>query len=193
MPLERERECLSLIVKVTGARVIDTPHWLLRPGKAECSAYWPLVQQIYFDLTALELPQTMRTVERRTVDGVLVLPDSSIRIFEFDEIQHFNAYRALTLTRYAGTVPLGFDPERWARECEKKKRLEGGGFAKEKPPLFPGENGRHRQRAFRDTLADIVPLAHGWVPTLRIGFYEVKDWLFAPDAPDRMAALLEGR
>jgi hypothetical protein len=36
------------------------------------------------------------------------------------------------------------------------------------PPLFPDAGGRHLQRAFRDALADLVPLEHGWLPTLRI-------------------------
>lgn len=34
-------------------------------------------------------------------------------------------------------------------ELGARRRLEGGGFGKPKPPLFPGDGGRHRQRALR--------------------------------------------
>jgi len=54
----------------------------------------------------------------------------------------------------------------------RKSRLEGGGFAKPRPPLFPGVNGRHRQRAYRDVLADLLPPLHGFLPRARIGYFE---------------------
>jgi hypothetical protein len=46
------------------------------------------------------------------------------------------------------------------------------------------------RRAFHDALADIVPLAHGWQPTLRIADFEVKDWIFYADAKRRTRTLL---
>ncbi|HVZ35466.1 MAG TPA: hypothetical protein VG963_23725 [Polyangiaceae bacterium] len=60
-------------------------------------------------------------------------------------------------------------------------------------PRSPEEGGRHRQRAFRDALADIVPLAHDWAPTLRIADFEVAGRLHSPDASTRMSALLAER
>ena len=44
-------------------------------------------------------------------------------------------------------------------------------------PLFPGEGARHRQRAFRDALTDILAPDYGFAPTLRIAHFEVKDWI----------------
>jgi hypothetical protein len=79
------------------------------------------------------------------------------------------------------------------RASAAKRRLEGGGFAKPRPPLFPGEGGRHRQRAFRDALADILPAVHGWKRTLRIADFEVKPWLFTAEAPQHMRRLLDQR
>jgi hypothetical protein len=111
------------------------------------------------------------------------------RILEFDEKQHFNHYRAVTLGFYAGAVPLAFPAELWIAQSKQKTRLEGGGFAKPKPPLFPGEGGRHRQRAFRDALCDILPPQYGFLPTLRIADFEVQEWLRTPCAPERMWAL----
>jgi hypothetical protein len=127
------------------------------------------------------------------MDAVLKVDGQPARILEVDERQHFNEFRARTLRHYASDVPLAFDPAAWIARSEQKTRLEGGGFAKPKPPLFPGENGRHRQRAFRDALADILPPEHGFAPTLRIADFEVKDWLFAANADDWMTRLLEER
>jgi hypothetical protein len=81
----------------------------------------------------------------------------------------------------------------WIERSEAKKRLEGGGFGKPKPPLFPGDGGRHRQRAFRDALADILPLIQGWAPTLRIGYFEVERWIYGGRAKAEMRRLLAER
>lgn len=69
----------------------------------------------------------------------------------------------------------------------------GGGFGKPKPPLFPGEGGRHRQRAFRDALADLLPPVHGWLPTIRISDTEVTAIIAAPDAVSSLRTLLHER
>jgi len=148
--------------------------------------------QIYHDLAQMKLPEEMRPVERRQLDLVFEVPDQPPRIFEFDETQHFNHFRALTLDRYDG-VPVAFDVAAWRRECSKKKRLEGGGFGAPKPPLFPGVQGRHKQRAFRDALADILPPEHGYLPTLRIAFFEVESWLSGTQCAERMEALLHAK
>jgi hypothetical protein len=128
--------------------------------------------------------------ERRILDCVLKVANSASRAIEVDEKQHFNRYRASTLRLYPPTIPLAFDRKAWIERCESKTRLEGGGFGKPKPPLFDLEWGRHRQRAFRDALCDILPPAHGSLPTLRIGYFEVDDWLEATDARKRMEDLL---
>lgn len=118
---------------------------------------WPLVQEIYAELTGGgSLPETMPPRERRQVDAILVVGGEA-RILEVDETQHFNRFRALTLRRYNGQIPLAFPAADWIAACEAKKRLEGGGFGKPRPPLFPRDGGRHQQRAFRDALADFCP------------------------------------
>jgi hypothetical protein len=193
MPLELERAVTALVVRVLDAQIVPTPSWLIRPGSEECGQRWPLIQAIYRDLTELELPDVMRSVERREVDAVLEVNGEPARILEVDERQHFNEFRAKTLRHYAGDVPLAFDAAAWIVRSQQKSRLEGGGFAKSKPPLFPGENGRHRQRAFRDALTDILPPEHGFAATLRIGDFEVKDWIFGGDSEERMRRLLDAK
>lgn len=193
MPLEYERRCIDLVQGCLNAEVSETPTWLLRPGRSECRSRWREVEAIYAELTGLALPEVMRPIERRKADAVLLVGGGRPFIFEFDEVQHFNRYRAATLRHYPQGVRLGFPVASWLEQCDRKTRLEGGGFAKPRPPLFPHEDGRHRQRAFRDALCDLLPDQHGFDPTLRIGLFEVRSWLFADDASQRMTALLHRR
>jgi hypothetical protein len=123
------------------------------------------------------------------VDCVLRIDGQPPRIVEVDEKQHFNQYRAMTL-KMSAEVPVAFDRGEWIRRCEAKTELEGVGFGRPKPPLFPGEAGRHQQRAFRDALTDILPLSYGFHPTLRIGYFDVVDWIESEDAPRKMNELL---
>lgn len=190
---ELQAAVTSLVVEILQAEITATPGWLLRPGRAECGKSWSTICSIYKELTALDLPGTMPPRETRRVDAVLSTHEGAPRILEVDETQHFNRYRALTLRRYPAHARVAFPADLWIEQSEKKTRLEGGGFGKPKPPLFPAEYGRHAQRAFRDTLADLLPLEHGWSPTLRIGDFEVATWIYTPEAKERMEALLRSR
>lgn len=192
MAREVERATVSLLESICGPSV-PTPDWLVRPGRAECRSQWGLISEIYHRLTGLTLPDVMRPVERRTVDGVFGLDRNRMFVFELDEVQHFNGFRATTLRTYPDDLPLAFDKDEWIRRSDKKAGLEGGGFARPKPPLFPEQNGRHQQRAFRDALCDIVPLEHGFLPTLRLGEFEVGDWIEGPVAEGRIRQILQER
>ena len=169
-----------------------TPDWLKRPGRIECGSYLSLIQEIYHELTGGELPDEMPLREWRKVDGMFQTK-GGLFIFELDEKQHFNAYRSKTLSLYPKNLLVGFSIDLWVKICNKKSKLEGGGFAKPRPPLFPGENGRHRQRAFRDSLTDILPSEYGLLPTLRIADFEIRDWIHESKAQDRMEKLVESR
>lgn len=191
MPREIEKAAASVLTKICGPS-LTTPAWLVRPGQIECRDRWQLIREIYHRLTGLDLPDVMRRVERRTVDGVFNYRKRTF-VFELDEIQHFNVFRATTLLSYPSDAPLAFSKELWLERCSRKTRLEGGGFAKPKPPLFPGENGRHKQRAFRDALCDLVPPEHGYLPTLRLGDFEVVNQAHAVNAKEQITRLLDQR
>ena len=169
--MEVQRSVVEAAISATEARVVGSPDWLNRPGRSECGPLWELVQDIYHRLTGLTLPETMPPRERRTVDAVLDYDDGSLQILEVDETQHFNECRALTLRSYPDRE-VAFDRQAWLKRCDEKKRLEGGGFAVPRPPLFPDENGRHQQRAFRDALCDLLPPLYGFHPTARIAYFE---------------------
>jgi len=189
---ELQAAVVTSVAETLGVGLIGTPGWLLRPGRGECGRRWSLTRSIYRDLTGLELPEAMPPRETRRVDGVLE-GDGTPRILEVDERQHFNRYRAATLRRYPTDARVAFPVETWIHESDAKARLEGGGFGKPKPPLFPAEHGRHMQRAFRDMLADLLPPEHGYQPTLRIGDFEVLPWIYTSQAKRRMRELLDQR
>ena len=81
-------------------------------------------------------------------------------VVEFDESQHFTRPRKLALSVYADAHPLGFAARRWLELCEHHD-------ARDNDPPF-----RDEQRAWYDTLRDLVPSIMGLQPTVR---------LYAPD------------
>jgi hypothetical protein len=170
------------------------PVWIQRPGRIECGALWKCICDIYSELTGgLNLPDVMPLKESRSLDAVLLGSDGRHRLVEFDESQHFNKYRQMTFRYYPEGINLAFPVSQWASQCVRMVRLPGGGFAKPRPPLFPMEGGRHRQRAFRDALADVLPVLHGFAPTLRIADFELEAWIDESDANSRLSALLNER
>lgn len=83
------------------------------------------------------------------------VPDPGF-IVEFDESQHFTSARKLALSVYADDKPLGFSAKRWITLCEQHN-------AKDNDPPF-----RDEQRAWYDTLRDLVPSVKGLRPTVRL-------------------------
>jgi hypothetical protein len=193
---ELQERITALLPEVVEAEIEpeSCPPWLRRPGRVECSGMWGTISAIYGALTGLILPEQAPARERRSLDVLLTYPDGRQQILEVDERQHFTAARALTLELYPAGVELGFDPAQWLA-CSQALtgRERGGGFAKPRPPLFPGEGGRHRQRAFRDALADLLPPQRGWLPTIRISDSEATALTSAADPASSLRALLHER
>lgn len=100
-------------------------------------------------------------------------------ICEFDENQHFNQYRRLTLENSYENFKFSFNKEDYLEICTSRIINPGtSGFhkLKSKDCLFPAmyecekQDNRLRQRAFRDFLKDIVPIYLGYNPTMRINY-----------------------
>ena len=83
------------------------------------------------------------------------VPDPGF-IVEFDESQHFTSPRRLALSVYADTDLLGFCAKRWMELCERH-------CARDNDPPY-----RDEQRAWYDTLRDLVPSLNGLEPTVRL-------------------------
>ncbi len=97
------------------------------------------------------------------------VPDPGF-IVEFDESQHFTNPRKLALSVYADDKPLGFSGKRWITLCEHHD-------AKDNDPPF-----RDEQRAWYDTLRDLVPSIKGLRPTVRL---YASDQVWCSLDPDR--------
>ena len=90
-------------------------------------------------------------------------------IVEFDESQHFTNPRKLALSVYADDKSLGFSAKRWITLCEHHN-------VKDNRPPF-----RDEQRAWYDTLRDLVPPNEGMGPTVRL---YASDWVWCSLDPE---------
>lgn len=77
-------------------------------------------------------------------------------IVEFDESQHFTLPRKITLLLYPPDSNVRFSIARWVTLCDKHN-------AKDNDPPY-----RDEQRAWYDTLRDLVPSIHGLKSTIRL-------------------------
>ncbi len=101
------------------------------------------------------------------------IPDPGF-ILEFDESQHFTAPRSAALSVYADDLPLGFQPARWMDLCQRHDATDND------PPY------RDEQRAWYDTLRDLLPMLYGHGPTVRLHAGDLAWCALDPArAPDR--------
>lgn len=70
-------------------------------------------------------------------------------IIEYDERQHFTIPRAIALDHYPQKSEVEFDIQRWREECRRIRAVDNS------PPF------RDEQRAFYDTLRDILAIDNG--------------------------------
>jgi hypothetical protein len=77
-------------------------------------------------------------------------------LVEFDESQHFTRPRGITLKLYPGTRKLAFSKNEWRDRCRSIDRHDNR-------PAY-----RDEQRAWFDTLRDLLPSYSGMNPTVRI-------------------------
>jgi len=89
------------------------------------------------------------------------LPRIGVAI-EFDERQHFTPLRATALRAYPSKTKLGFDKERWIQLSEQIR-------AGDNSPIY-----RDEQRAFYDSVRDILAPRMGLKPVVRIFEEDVK-------------------
>jgi hypothetical protein len=90
-----------------------------------------------------------------------ILPRIGVAI-EYDERQHFTPLRATALRAYPSKIKLGFDKERWIQLSEEIR-------AGDNSPIY-----RDEQRAFYDSVRDILAPRMGLKPVVRIFEEDVK-------------------
>ena len=96
-------------------------------------------------------------------------------ILEFDESQHFTRAREITLSLYPKAIPLGFSRLRWRELCREID-------ARDDRPV-----DRDERRAWYDTLRDLAPAVHGFMPTVRL-YAEAYPWCSLDGASASAAA-----
>ena len=83
------------------------------------------------------------------------IPDPPF-IVEFDESQHFSRPRSVALANYPQQITVGFSISRWQDLCREINAVDD-------TPI-----DRDERRAWYDTLRDLLPLTHGFRPTVRL-------------------------
>jgi hypothetical protein len=161
------------------------PDWLLSYPSKKLVKKYPNLVELYAELTGheysliekMEALDDKRKTQKQSFD--LWIGEPFNFAVEFDEEQHFNQFRKITLGYYKN-IDIKF-PLKFYKELNDNAVIKPGksGFTKLKSqdPLFPfmlgGEkqDNRIRQRAFRDFLKDVLPLENNCNPTLRIPYH----------------------
>lgn len=104
-------------------------------------------------------------------------------IVEFDENQHFSRPRSVALAHYPAQIAVGFSVAHWQYLCREIDAVDD-------TPI-----DRDERRAWYDTLRDLLPLVHGFKPTVRLYAAETQWCAFAVTARDitTFRALIEQR
>lgn len=161
------------------------PEWLLSNPTKQLIENRPELSELYLELTENQFSLkekyselTGRKLKQKQSLDIWIGEPFNFAI-EFDEKQHFNQYRKITL-EYYDEIDIKF-PIQFYKELNYKIEIKPGksGFTrlKSNDPLFPeilkGEkqDNRIRQRAFRDFLKDLLPIENGFNPTLRIPYH----------------------
>ncbi len=160
------------------------PDWLLSfPPKSLIEKY-PELSKLYselvdrnFTLAEKHKELTAKNLRQKQSFDIWIGEPFNFAI-EFDEKQHFNQFRKITLDFY-DKLKVKF-PLKYYKTLNDEIEIKPGksGFTKlgSTDPLFPetlnGEkqDNRIRQRAFRDFLKDLLPVENGFNPTLRIPY-----------------------
>ncbi|VDN49124.1 conserved protein of unknown function [Petrocella atlantisensis] len=99
-------------------------------------------------------------------------------IFEIDELQHFTTYRlnSLNLIKEYEHMVLGFDLDNYINYCEdnyKNAVRKGQKGYRRKTKDFPNKHGRAIQRAYFDSLRDLVVPIYLEKPVIRLSEFEL--------------------
>lgn len=188
---------LEIVAKIVGLILINKyktrpdyvleykPEWLLSFPTPALIESFPEINKVYSGLVGNEMDlleqlafvPASKKAQKQAFDIWIGEPYNFA--VEFDEKQHFNQYRRLTLDFYQN-FKVNFPLQKYKEYNDNVKITPGrSGFTKlkSKDPLFPelltgeAQDNRVRQRAFRDFLKDVMPIYRGFNPTLRIPYH----------------------
>jgi hypothetical protein len=176
---------VEIIFQLTGIRpsyMLELkPQWLESvPNNEVLKPYWNQVLVCYSKLTEgkYELNNRLKLCKKGSPQSYDIWISEPFNFaIEFDEKQHFNQFRKVTLEHYSG-IPVAFDLVEYKSYCQGMSKPGSSGFQRLKAydPLFPPietvtqQDNRIRQRAFRDFLKDVYPIAVGYGSTVRVPY-----------------------
>ena len=181
---ERCREC-KIRVRELLARIYGTClqnykfFWPTHFSFYEGTAIFPTLRQVVKVLEAYRGFSFEDFVRAKTVAPCNFWILDPGFIVEFDESQHFTIPRKLVLSAYPDDHPVGFSRDRWIALCEKHN-------AKDNDPPY-----RDEQRAWYDTLRDLIPPLEGLQPTVRIYASDFAWCSLDPDSDNDLRQFLE--
>ena len=162
----------------------EKKEWLLNvPNKELYNEFWNEISNVYCNIVdskwdlneKISLVSQSKLAAKPRIDICFEEPYNFI--CEFDETQHFNQFRQITLENSYKDFLYSFNYNQYLETCRSRILLpQTSGFFKlrGKDDLFPEmyksekQDNRLRQRAFRDFIKDIVPFKLGYNPTIRI-------------------------
>lgn len=132
------------------------------PDKARAAI--PALQRIFDLLGGVESAQSIKRTT--ALPGDFFHPASGVFV-EVDESQHFTSFRLASLDLYPAGAPLGFDLLEYRRLCEELSPRSDR-YRRDKAATGFGPGGRQRQRAYNDSLRDLVTPLMGHPPVVRV-------------------------
>jgi len=161
------------------------------PKKHQFPKTWDYLKNAYakingfgFDLDE-RIEEFADSLKMKSQETDVLITSPFTMMVEYDEEQHFNPFRGMTLECGLYVDWNGFPMHLYKDLCdvpEKTGSMKSGFYTLQSAdPLFPereGEerqNNRLRQRAFRDLVKDAWSVEMGWPPVLRIPAFIV-DW-----------------
>ena len=176
---ERVRELLSAIYGE--CRVSHPFPWSAQPEDYANTAIGKTLQRIRDALGDLRGHRDfIKSAQMPPCDYFIADPPF---IVEFDENQHFSRPRLVALANYPEQIAVGFSIARWQDLCREIDAVDD-------TPV-----DRDERRAWYDTLRDLLPLVHGFKPTVRLYSAETH-WCALGDSTRDVAtfrALIEQR
>lgn len=175
----------------------EKKEWLLNvPNKELHNGFWKEISNVYSNLVddKLNLNEKISLVSQNKLAAKpridIWFEEPYNFICEFDETQHFNQFRQMTLENSYKDFLYSFNYNQYLETCRNRilvPRTSGFFKLRSKDDLFTEmyesekQDNRLRQRAFRDFLKDIVPVKLGYNPTIRISSRvtnnKIKDFL----------------
>ncbi|MBI2764077.1 MAG: hypothetical protein HYX54_10120 [Chloroflexi bacterium] len=118
--------------------------------------------------------------------------DPTGTVVEVDEFQHFTTDRLRTLLAYPDDVALGFDRQQYIDLCRRWRGKADRYRAFKEARGFRRSGGRRAQRAYFDTVRDLVVPALGFNPVIRAAAYDDDGAATYTRMREMMIALLRG-